>query len=55
MLSISDTFDGGAVLGHDVAGQGGQGDSHKYHQQAGDLVLLLRADVFCYRKTKKNK
>lgn len=41
------TFDGRAVLRHDVAGQRGQGDGHKHHEQAGDLVLLLRADVFC--------
>ena len=41
------TFDGGAVLWHHVAGQRRQGDGHKHHQQTGDLILLLWADVLC--------
>lgn len=48
----ADTFDGRAVLRHDVARQGGQGDGHEHHQQASNLILLLWADVFCYRRRK---
>lgn len=49
---MSLTFDGGAVLRHDVAGQRRQGDGHKHHEQAGDLVLLLWTDVFCTDQSK---
>lgn len=49
-----DTFDGRAVLRHDVARQGWQGDGHKHHQQAGNLVLLLGADVFCYHRERES-
>ena len=44
------TLDSRAILGHDVACQGGHRDRHKDHQQARYLVLFLRTDVLCYQR-----
>lgn len=44
------TFYCGTVLRHHVAGQGRHGNGHEHHQQAGDLVLLLWADILCYKQ-----
>lgn len=49
---MSLTLDSWAVLRHDVARQRRQGDGHKHHEQAGNLVLLLRTDVFCTDQSK---
>lgn len=48
------TFNGGAVLWHHIAGQRWQRNCHKHHQQTGDLILLLWADVLCAERTESD-